>query len=215
MILLFLPHYQTPFLLFQRNYPSPILSTTEPTEESISTLVSMGFDRNSARQALVQARNDVNVATNILLEAQAHWFITCTSVKMNLKCFDWEMEIQFYHRVAKIQRTEIDDMLSEMHESFAVPFSMVSVLYLFLSSFVFPCSYIVRDVFCMSKNVGGLELFTWYQKHEHLVERKLEMYSCNYCIRAVKHLERSVLLMTFCSILFLLIKRPVVFRGIL
>ncbi|KAF9608306.1 hypothetical protein IFM89_008591 [Coptis chinensis] len=37
-----------------------------------STLVSMGFDRSSARQALEQARNDVNVATNILLEAQSH-----------------------------------------------------------------------------------------------------------------------------------------------
>lgn len=47
-------------------------SAVEPSEDSIATLVSMGFDRNSARQALVQARNDVNVATNILLEAQAH-----------------------------------------------------------------------------------------------------------------------------------------------
>ncbi|XP_024185732.1 rhomboid-like protein 20 isoform X2 [Rosa chinensis] len=56
----------------ERNYPSPMLSTTEPTEDSIATLVSMGFDRNSARQALVHARNDVTAATNILLEAQAH-----------------------------------------------------------------------------------------------------------------------------------------------
>ncbi|KAL6134044.1 hypothetical protein ACLB2K_066277 [Fragaria x ananassa] len=56
----------------ERNYPSPMLSTTEPTEDSIATLVSMGFDRNSARQALVQARNDINAATDILLEAQAH-----------------------------------------------------------------------------------------------------------------------------------------------
>jgi hypothetical protein len=61
------------FLLWlQRNYPSPMPSSVEPPEDSIATLVSMGFDRNSARQALVQARNDVNVATNILLEAQAH-----------------------------------------------------------------------------------------------------------------------------------------------
>lgn len=45
----------------------------EPTEDSIQMLVSMGFDQDSARQALVQARNDVNVATNILLEAQSHW----------------------------------------------------------------------------------------------------------------------------------------------
>jgi hypothetical protein len=36
-------------------------------------LVSMGFDGNNARQALVRARNDINVATNILLEAQSHW----------------------------------------------------------------------------------------------------------------------------------------------
>ncbi|KAF9608304.1 hypothetical protein IFM89_008589 [Coptis chinensis] len=55
------------------NYPSVApASTVEPSDNSIGTLVSMGFDRNSARQALVQARNDVNVATNILLEAQSH-----------------------------------------------------------------------------------------------------------------------------------------------
>lgn len=58
--------------MFQRNYPSSMPAATEPPEDSISTLVSMGFDRSSARQALVQARNDVNVATNILLEAQSH-----------------------------------------------------------------------------------------------------------------------------------------------
>ncbi|WJX78191.1 Rhomboid-like protein 20, variant 2 [Trifolium repens] len=57
----------------ERNYPAPPMhSAVEPSEDSIATLVSMGFDRNSARQALVQARNDVNVATNILLEAQSH-----------------------------------------------------------------------------------------------------------------------------------------------
>lgn len=56
----------------QRNYPAPMQSAVQPSEDSITTLVSMGFDRNSARQALVQARNDVNVATNILLEAQSH-----------------------------------------------------------------------------------------------------------------------------------------------
>lgn len=55
------------------NYPSaPPSSTIEPSEESVATLVSMGFDRNHARQALVQAGNNVNVATNILLEAQTH-----------------------------------------------------------------------------------------------------------------------------------------------
>ena len=47
-------------------------SAIEPPEDSIATLVSMGFDRNSAQQALVHARNDINVATNILLEAQSH-----------------------------------------------------------------------------------------------------------------------------------------------
>ncbi|KAL1548760.1 Rhomboid-like protein 20, variant 2 [Salvia divinorum] len=55
------------------NYPAPTLSTSmEPPEDSIATLVSMGFDRNSARQALVRARNDINAATNILLESQMH-----------------------------------------------------------------------------------------------------------------------------------------------
>ncbi|KAK1279975.1 hypothetical protein QJS04_geneDACA015015 [Acorus gramineus] len=56
------------------NYPltTPLSSVAEPPEASIATLVSMGFDRNSARQALVHARNDINVATNILLESQSH-----------------------------------------------------------------------------------------------------------------------------------------------
>ncbi|XP_042482500.1 rhomboid-like protein 20 [Macadamia integrifolia] len=56
------------------NYPSvPLASTTmEPPEDSIATLVSMGFDRHAARQALVRARNDINNASNILLEAQGH-----------------------------------------------------------------------------------------------------------------------------------------------
>ncbi|CAL4964257.1 unnamed protein product [Urochloa decumbens] len=43
----------------------------EPPESSIAMLVSMGFDGNDARQALMRARNDINVATNILLEAQS------------------------------------------------------------------------------------------------------------------------------------------------
>ncbi|KAI9380110.1 hypothetical protein POPTR_016G035800v4 [Populus trichocarpa] len=53
----------------ERTYPAPMAPSTEPTEDAIATLVSMGFDRSSARQALVQARNDINTATNILLEA--------------------------------------------------------------------------------------------------------------------------------------------------
>ncbi|KAF2588349.1 hypothetical protein F2Q70_00041003 [Brassica cretica] len=55
-----------------RSQPAPMASSVEPSEEAIATLVSMGFDRNAARQALVHARNDVNAATNILLEAQSH-----------------------------------------------------------------------------------------------------------------------------------------------
>ncbi|XP_076959953.1 rhomboid-like protein 20 [Bidens hawaiensis] len=54
------------------NYGGLMSTGSEPPEDSIATLVSMGFDRNSARQALVHARNDINAATNILLEAQAH-----------------------------------------------------------------------------------------------------------------------------------------------
>lgn len=54
------------------NLPAPVTNQTEPLEDSIATLVSMGFDRNSARQALMRARNDVNTATNILLEALSH-----------------------------------------------------------------------------------------------------------------------------------------------
>ncbi|KAM7505236.1 hypothetical protein LguiB_004140 [Lonicera macranthoides] len=52
----------------ENNYLNP-LSTVEPPEDSIATLVSMGFDRNSARQALIHARNDINAATNFLLES--------------------------------------------------------------------------------------------------------------------------------------------------
>ncbi|KAJ6912591.1 hypothetical protein NC651_015113 [Populus alba x Populus x berolinensis] len=59
-------------ITFFRTYPAPMAPSTEPSEDAIATLASMGFDRNSARQALVQARNDVNTATNILLEAQSH-----------------------------------------------------------------------------------------------------------------------------------------------
>lgn len=61
------------FCQFQASYPAaPPASTAEPAEDSIATLVSMGFDRSSARQALIHARNDLNAATNILLEAQSH-----------------------------------------------------------------------------------------------------------------------------------------------
>ncbi|KAG6485105.1 hypothetical protein ZIOFF_053634 [Zingiber officinale] len=55
----------------KRNYRSVGNFMPEPPESSITTLVSMGFETNAARQALIQARNDINVATNILLEAQS------------------------------------------------------------------------------------------------------------------------------------------------
>ncbi|KAF3652635.1 putative cytochrome 86B1-like [Capsicum annuum] len=54
------------------NYPAPVLSAPEPPEDAIAMLVSMGFDRSSARQALIHSRNDVNIATNVLLESQSH-----------------------------------------------------------------------------------------------------------------------------------------------
>ncbi|KAL4324759.1 hypothetical protein GQ457_11G007020 [Hibiscus cannabinus] len=57
----------------ERTYPPTVApSAVEPSEDSVAILVSMGFDQNSARQALVHARNDINAATNILLEAQSH-----------------------------------------------------------------------------------------------------------------------------------------------
>ncbi|CAL4960858.1 unnamed protein product [Urochloa decumbens] len=46
-------------------------ATQDPTESSIAALVSMGFDRSSAIQALALTDYDVNLASNILLEAQA------------------------------------------------------------------------------------------------------------------------------------------------
>ncbi|KAM3352076.1 hypothetical protein ACQJBY_023762 [Aegilops geniculata] len=46
-------------------------TTPDPMESSIATLVSMGFDRASAIQALALTNNDVNLASNILLEAQS------------------------------------------------------------------------------------------------------------------------------------------------
>ncbi|KAK8952943.1 hypothetical protein KSP40_PGU003912 [Platanthera guangdongensis] len=55
----------------ERNLGSTSTSIPEPPDSSVAMLVSMGFDSNSARQALVHARNDINAATNILLEAQS------------------------------------------------------------------------------------------------------------------------------------------------
>ncbi|KAI4386574.1 hypothetical protein MLD38_004496 [Melastoma candidum] len=66
-----MPYFSSPTA--QPNYPPPgVLSTSGSLEASVAMLVSMGFDHDSARQALLHARNDVNQATNILLEAQAH-----------------------------------------------------------------------------------------------------------------------------------------------
>uniref|UniRef100_A0A0D9UZG5 UBA domain-containing protein n=1 Tax=Leersia perrieri TaxID=77586 RepID=A0A0D9UZG5_9ORYZ len=56
----------------QNHPPSGFAPVVEPPESSIAMLVSMGFDGNAARQALMRARNDINAATNILLEAQTH-----------------------------------------------------------------------------------------------------------------------------------------------
>lgn len=42
-----------------------------PSEESVAMLVSMGFERNRAVQALTQTRSDVTAATNLLLEGQS------------------------------------------------------------------------------------------------------------------------------------------------
>eukprot|EP00252_Welwitschia_mirabilis_P025054 TRINITY_DN7685_c0_g1_i1.p1 TRINITY_DN7685_c0_g1~~TRINITY_DN7685_c0_g1_i1.p1 ORF type:complete len:293 (+),score=36.79 TRINITY_DN7685_c0_g1_i1:209-1087(+) len=54
---------------FQGNWGAPSLTASE---EAISILVSMGFDRASATQALVQSRNDVNAAADLLLSRQSH-----------------------------------------------------------------------------------------------------------------------------------------------
>ncbi|KAG0467400.1 hypothetical protein HPP92_018368 [Vanilla planifolia] len=51
---------------------SVLASSVEPSATYIAELVAMGFDGRSARQALVHAGNDLNVATNILLESQSH-----------------------------------------------------------------------------------------------------------------------------------------------
>lgn len=67
----------TTFSWFQGNYPAPLLSAIEPPEDSIAALISMGFERSAARQALIHARNDINAATNILLESHTlsrQWF---------------------------------------------------------------------------------------------------------------------------------------------
>ncbi|KAL6849949.1 hypothetical protein ACP4OV_020576 [Aristida adscensionis] len=63
----------TPSQRGRQNQPptTAFAPVVEPPESSIAMLVSMGFDGNDARQALMRARNDINVATNILLEAQS------------------------------------------------------------------------------------------------------------------------------------------------
>ncbi|BBN01936.1 ubiquitin-associated domain-containing protein 2 [Marchantia polymorpha subsp. ruderalis] len=52
--------------------PLAPMAPPPPPEESVSTLVAMGFDRNLAVQALTRSRNDVMMATNLLLESQTH-----------------------------------------------------------------------------------------------------------------------------------------------
>eukprot|EP01018_Ginkgo_biloba_P000796 Gb_24078 [translate_table: standard] len=53
---------------FQGGFAAP---TVASSEEAISMLVSMGFDRNSAIQALIQTRNDISAAADLLLNAQS------------------------------------------------------------------------------------------------------------------------------------------------
>lgn len=45
----------------------PLVRTTI-SEEQVTTLTGMGFDREAALQALHRANGDVNIATNLLLE---------------------------------------------------------------------------------------------------------------------------------------------------
>lgn len=54
----------------QHRFAASAPPLTTPPEESIATLVAMGFDRNDALQALAVARNDITTATNLLLESQ-------------------------------------------------------------------------------------------------------------------------------------------------
>jgi uncharacterized UBP type Zn finger protein len=63
-------HYLTLFSLKQNQSSTGFAAIVEPPESSVAMLVSMGFDGNAARQALMRARNDINAATNILLESQ-------------------------------------------------------------------------------------------------------------------------------------------------
>ncbi|KAL8162957.1 hypothetical protein V2J09_014446 [Rumex salicifolius] len=46
----------------QRSYPSPAVGAIEPLEDSVATLVAMGFERSSARQALEASTADANLA---------------------------------------------------------------------------------------------------------------------------------------------------------
>eukprot|EP00850_Spirogloea_muscicola_P003229 SM000013S26398 [mRNA] locus=s13:167482:173942:- [translate_table: standard] len=49
----------------------PLAPPPPPSAEALATLEAMGFPRDLALRALAQARNDLNVATNILLESTA------------------------------------------------------------------------------------------------------------------------------------------------
>lgn len=53
----------------QHRFAASAPPLTAPPEEHIATLVAMGFDRSDAMQALAVARNDITVATNLLLES--------------------------------------------------------------------------------------------------------------------------------------------------
>eukprot|EP00271_Cylindrocystis_brebissonii_P006778 TRINITY_DN19582_c0_g1_i1.p1 TRINITY_DN19582_c0_g1~~TRINITY_DN19582_c0_g1_i1.p1 ORF type:complete len:206 (-),score=35.53 TRINITY_DN19582_c0_g1_i1:27-644(-) len=51
--------------------PPPPSFGAPPSSESLALLEAMGFQREQALAALAQARNDVTLATNLLIEAQA------------------------------------------------------------------------------------------------------------------------------------------------
>eukprot|EP00475_Leptophrys_vorax_P043073 TRINITY_DN8174_c1_g4_i1.p1 TRINITY_DN8174_c1_g4~~TRINITY_DN8174_c1_g4_i1.p1 ORF type:complete len:317 (-),score=-5.31 TRINITY_DN8174_c1_g4_i1:180-1130(-) len=53
---------------FQGQPPPPPVAAPEPSESDVESLVAMGFERSAAVAALRRARNDLHLATNLLLE---------------------------------------------------------------------------------------------------------------------------------------------------
>lgn len=50
--------------------PGSLSTSSPPLQEALHQLLAMGFDRDSALQALSRAGNDLTLATNLLLETQ-------------------------------------------------------------------------------------------------------------------------------------------------